>query len=103
MLEAAKADLALEAGFCPCEKARQAFPEIWSSSSSTRTNDISGFAMAASVLSRAARRTELRRSRGTKPPLDVLMTLQGGESIANLTSSERGMPERGAAIRASAG
>ena len=38
------------------EKARQAFPEIWSPSSSTRTNDVSGFAMAASVLSRAARR-----------------------------------------------
>ena len=59
------------------EKARQAFPEIWSPSSSTRTNDVSGFAMAASVLSRAARRTELRRSRRTEPPLDMLMTLQG--------------------------
>ena len=56
MLEAAEADLALEAGFV-LVKARQGFPEIWVPSSSTRTNGVSGFAMAASVLSRAARRT----------------------------------------------
>jgi hypothetical protein len=32
--------------------------------------------MAASVLSLAARRTELHRSRGTEPPFDMLVTLQ---------------------------
>ena len=90
MLEAAEADLAPEAGFCPCER-RQAFPEIWSPSSSTRTNGVSGFAMAASVLSRAARRTELRRSRRTEPPLDMLMTLQGvyEKSLGTLSPSPR--------------
>ncbi len=33
MLEAAEADLALEAGFCPGERRASAFPEIWSPSS----------------------------------------------------------------------
>ncbi len=66
MLEAAEADLAPEAGFCPCER-RQAFPEIWSPSSSTRTNGVSGFAMAASVLSRAARRTSSTQAAGPNP------------------------------------
>ena len=56
MLEAAEADLALEVGFVHV-KARQAFPEIGRQVWSTRTNGGSGFAMAASVLSRAARRT----------------------------------------------
>ena len=75
MLEAAEADLAPEAGFCPCER-RQAFPEIWSPSSSTRTNGVSGFAMAASVLSRAARRTSSTQAAGPNPLWDILMTLQ---------------------------
>ena len=66
----------------------------WSPSSSTRTNDVSGFAMAASVLSRAARRTELHRSRGTEPPLDMLMTLQGvyEKSLGTLSPSPRRAP-----------
>jgi len=66
MLEAAEADLALEAGFVRV-KARQAFPEIWPPSSSTRTNGVSGFAMAASVLSRAARRTSSTQAAGPNP------------------------------------
>ena len=54
MLEAAEADLALEAGFVHV-KARPGIPGNWPPSSSTRTNGVSGFAMAASVLSLAAR------------------------------------------------
>jgi hypothetical protein len=55
--------------FCPGERHARAFPEIWSPSSSTRTNGVSGFAMAASVLSLAARLTELDRSRGNRTPI----------------------------------
>ena len=62
MLEAAEADLALEAGFVHV-KARQAFPEI-GRQVRTRTNRVSGFAMAASVLSRAARRTSSTQAAG---------------------------------------
>ena len=63
MLEAAEADLALEAGFVHV-KARQGIPGNWPPSSSTRTNGVSGFAMAASVLSRAARRTSSTQAAG---------------------------------------
>ena len=90
MLEAAEADLALEAGFVHVEGA----PGIsgnWPPSSLTRTNGVSGFAMAASVLSRAARRTSSTQSCGTKPPLDMLMTLQGAyeKSLGTLSPSPR--------------
>jgi len=64
MLEAAEADLALEAGFCPCERSARHSRKFWSPSSSTRTNGVSGFAMAASVLSRAARRTSSTQAAG---------------------------------------
>jgi hypothetical protein len=51
--------------FCPCEGA-PGIPGNCPPSSSTRTNGVSGFAMAASVLSRAARRTQLHPSCGTE-------------------------------------
>jgi hypothetical protein len=61
---------------------------------STRTNGVSGFAMAASVLSLAARLTELHRSCGTEPPLDMLMTLQGvfEKWLGTLSPSPRRAP-----------
>ena len=65
MLEAAEADLALEAGFVHV-KARQGIPGNWPPSSPTRTNGVSGFAVAASVLSRAARRTSSTQAAGTE-------------------------------------
>ena len=88
MLEAAEADLALEAGFVHV-KARQAFPEIWPPSSSTRTNGVSGFAMAAPVA--RCQTHQLHPSCGTKPPLDMLMTLQGvyEKSLGTLSPSPR--------------
>ena len=91
MLEAAEADLALEAGFCPCERSARHSRKFGPPSSSTRTNGVSGFAMAASVLSRAARRTSSHPSCGTKPPLDMLMTLQGvyEKSLGTLSRSPR--------------
>jgi hypothetical protein len=64
MLEAAEADLALEADFCPCERCARHSGNR-SQSSSTRTNGVPGFAMVASAGSYAARCTELHRSRGT--------------------------------------
>ena len=47
-------------------KARQAFPGNWPPSSSTRTNGGSGFAMAASVLSRGCQTHQLHPSCGTE-------------------------------------
>jgi len=74
MLEAAEADLALEAGFVQQARRSRKFGR---QSSSTEQTDVSGFAMAASVLSRAARRTSSTQAAGPNPPLDMLMTLQG--------------------------
>ena len=81
MLEAAEADLALEAGFVHV-KARQAFPEI-GRQVRTRTNRVSGFAMAASVLSRAARRTSSTQAAGPSEGVGprVRIRLAPGESL----------------------
>ena len=75
-------------------KGAPGIPGNWPPSSSTRTNGVSGFAMAASVLSLAARLTELHRSCGTEPPLDMLMTLQGvyEKSLGTLSPSPRRAP-----------
>ena len=81
MLEAAEADLALEAGFVHV-KARQAFPEI-GRQVRTRTNRVSGFAMAASVLSRAARRASSTqaagRSEGVGPRVRIRLAPARGQ------------------------
>src|SRR5439155_3319797 len=53
----------VKAGFVHV-KARPGIPGNWPPSSSTRTNGVSGFAMAASVLSRAARRTSSTQAAG---------------------------------------
>jgi hypothetical protein len=75
-------------------QARQAFPEIWSPSSSTRTNGV----LASRWRRRSCRSppglTELHRSCGTEPPLDMLMTLQGvyEKSLGTLSPSPRRAP-----------
>ena len=77
MLEAAEADLALEAGFCPGERRARAFPEIWSLSSSTRTN---GFGLRDGSVRSCRSPPDAPSSTeaaGPNPPLDMLMTLQG--------------------------
>ena len=91
MLEAAEADLALEAGFCPCERSARHSRKF---GRQVRRRQQTAFRVSRwrrPVLSLAARRTELHRSCGTEPPLDMLMTLQGvyEKSLGTLSPSPR--------------
>jgi hypothetical protein len=69
-----------ETMFTPCNRSGARYAANGTSMTATdrctRTNGVSGFAMASSVLSLADRLTELHRGCGTEPPLDMLMTLQ---------------------------
>jgi hypothetical protein len=93
MLEAAEADLAIEAGSLSERRARHS-RKFGRQVRRRKQTAFSGFAMAASVLSLAARLTELHRSCGTEPPLDMLMTLQGvyEKSLGTLSPSPRRAP-----------
>ena len=62
MLEAAEADLALEAGFVQCEGAPGIPENLAAKFVDANKRRFEGFAMAASVLSLAVRLTELHRS-----------------------------------------
>ena len=68
MLETAEADLALEACFCPCERRARHSRKFGRRARRREQTAFRAFAMAPPVLSRAARCTELHRSRGTESP-----------------------------------
>jgi hypothetical protein len=94
MLEAAEADLALEAGFLSHVKGAPGIPRNLVAKFVDANKRRFGLRDAASVLSLAARLTELHRSCGTEPPLDILMTLQGvyEKSLDTVSPSPRRAP-----------
>ena len=96
MLEAAEADLALEAGFVHV-KARQAFLEI---GRQVRRREQTAFRLRDGGIGPVARcqTHQLHPSCGTEPPLDMLMTLQGvyEKSLGTLSPS----PSRSATVDA---
>jgi hypothetical protein len=74
MLEAAEADLALEAGFVQQARRSRKFGR---QSSSTRTNGRFGLRDGGVGPVARCQTHQLHPSCGTEPPLDMLMTLQG--------------------------
>jgi hypothetical protein len=88
MLEAAEADLALEAGFV--QKARRS-RKFGRQSSSTRTNGRFGLRDGGVGPVARCQTHQLHPSCGTEPPLDMLMTLQGvyEKSLGTLSPSPR--------------
>ena len=97
MLEAAEADLALEAGFVR-RRARRS-QKFGRQSSSTRTNGRFGLRDGGVGPVARCQTLQLHPSCGTEPPLDMLMTLQGiyEKSLGTLSPS----PRRSATVGAS--